>query len=649
MKTNFPLWLSPVSIGAGIVMVNVGNVTVPYTPPDASLNTLLTGELFVPAQVPIPGAPLIKGLGFGMVGLGLAQMAAYAFAGTSGTSKSKIESEMPLALTEDPAPVAAPPPPPPIDSPVEAFAPEPIASEMPLVEPVIRETITSEMPLAEPVLREFIASETPSVEPLVGESAIPEIPQAEPLFRETVTSETPSAEPVIRESAIPETPSVEPLVGESAIPEIPQAEPLVRETITPEIPRVESSSIPSPLLPLGIVSDIVEAVTRDESSQHAAIASLSRGGKSYTLRAIIWGIEQIYPNATVRVVDGKDSAAGWLGLEKMPGVVKLADRHLQPALEAIDEAISLLDNAIGTRNRQGKAYFVFDEWNDILDRARQLDANMNGTPGWQALYPDLLYKMGRLVVQGLDYGIHLILSVRSCRCEEFGFPPQLGENFAIAALARQERYEMLSSLLESPHLLPDAACRQQLTEQAQEAIVRSQSVKCPLLMTAGDRARVEEVPDLEWLDWVDLSAFSEAQTDDEVAPNQKNAMDVKMTEAPTLERIEAEEPIEIAQGTWENPFESGPLTPAAVVETEDTTGLKTQEEKVFEPIETDVFERIQEAVASGETSASRLIKSVVKCTDSQKYRTVIKSGLQSGTRKYRSTDVVAQFQSYLDK
>ena len=619
MKTNFPLWLSPVSIGAGIVLVNVSNVTVPYTPPDASLNTLLTGELFVPAQVPIPGAPLIKGLGFGMVGLGLVQMAAYAFAGASGTSKSEIESEMPLALTEDPAPVAAPPPPPPIDPPVEAFAPEPIASEMPLVEPVVRESITSEIPLAEPVIRE---------------SAIPETPRVEPVVREPATSEIPLVEPVIRESITPE---------------IPLVEPVIREPIAPEIPRVESPSVPSPLLPLGIVSDIVEAVTREESSQHAAIASLSRGGKSYTLRAIIWGIEQIYPDATVRVVDGKDSAAGWLGLEKMPDVVKFADRNLQPALEAIDEAISLLDRAIGTRNRQGKAYFIFDEWNDILDRARQLDANMNGTPGWQALYPDLLYKMGRLVVQGLDYGIHLILSVRSCRCEEFGFPPQLGDNFAIAALARQERYEMLSSLLESPHLLPDAACRQQLTEQAQQAIVRSQSIKCPLLMTAGDRARVEEVPDLEWLDWVDLSAFSDAQTDNEVAPNEKNAMDVKMAETPALEPVEVDEPIEISEGAWENPFESGPLTQATIVETEDTTGRETQEEKVFDRIETDVFERIQEAVASGETSASRLIKSVVQSTHSQKYRTVIKSGLKSGARKYRSTGVVAQFQSYLDK
>ncbi|MDY6937635.1 MAG: hypothetical protein SWY16_08200 [Cyanobacteriota bacterium] len=518
LKTSFPLWLSPISIGAGIILVNVSNMTIPYTPPDASLNTLLTGELVVPAQVPLPGAKLIKGLGFGAVGLGLAQLAGYAFIGQPKTSKP----ETPLALLEEPPTVAAAPPPPP-----------------------------------------------------------------------------------------PRTSTPTPVVV---------------------APPAASSSPPSALLPLGIVGDIVETLTSSRSPQHVAIASGSRGGKSYTLRGIIWGIEQVDPGAIVRVVDPDRASTGWLGLEKIPGCVMSAHQSLQPVIEAIDEAIALLDRAIANPNRPGKAYFIFDEWNEILDRARQLDANMSGTPDWKPLYPDLLYKMGRLVLQGLEHGIRLVLTVRSCRCEEFGFPPQFSGAFAIAALARQGRYEMFSNLLESAHLVPDVDRRGQLADRAREVIERSQSVKCPLLMTGGGEGRVEEVPDLEWLDWVDLSAFSGA------IPTQKPPEGSEQTIDIPIDRTW--EPAPTGNTSLPEVKSAAPTAPEPEpIEQEYTLSRETFEIDLPEALEADLFDRVHEAVARGETSASRLIESVLKRTPSPKYRTSEKPGAKYLPRQSDSTDL----------
>jgi len=478
MKNNlFPLWLSPVLMGAGTLLVYASNITISYTPPNASLNTLLTGELVVPAQMPIPGAEPIKLLGLGSIGLGLARLGGYAFGKKSETPDMAQLPPWQEARTVTPV----------------AYATQPMKDAR-ATEP--EELITPQTHLEPP-------PESPPVPPAEDNSVSETAPQPAPKTLEPAPAPVESAAPPAAETA-PPSPPYEPIevVTPPSSPQETEPQPAASEA--------EANPSTASSHPLGIVNRLVETVTHRSMPQHLAIAGIPRGGKSYTLRGMIWGIKQVEPEAIVRIVDPKNSPVGWLGLEKMPECVRLAHHGVQPALNAIDEAITLLDRAIDTRDTQQKTYLIFDDWSGLLAEAKRLDAKAaTADPPGEPIYPDLIYNMERLALKGLEYGIHLILATHSWDCVEFGFDAQCRFAFAIAALGRQGRWETLASLLKSEALIPDDEVRDRLTREKSAAIAKAIDRQTPVLLLAGDRGAVDAVPDFEWLDWVDLSVFTD--------------------------------------------------------------------------------------------------------------------------------------------
>jgi hypothetical protein len=504
MKNNlFPLWLSPVLMGAGTVLVYASNVTISYTPPNASLNTLLTGELVVPAQIPIPGAETIKLLGLGSIGLGLARLGGYAF---GKQSESQEIAQLP-PWTEAR-----------VVTPIYSMT-QPRESDRPAVmeEPITPTVYPVQSPEPQPLSTATTESETIALAQPSAPATAPSV--AEPTLAIDQTPESPSNSPV---------PTAETPAPSESFAVIPQA-PATRETdletdavtldedtavVTPTEPD-DSSATGQTANPLGVVNRIVEVVTNSSMPQHVAIAGIPRGGKSYTLRGIIWGIKQVEPDAIIRIVDPKNSPVGWLGLEKIPGCVRLSHHGLQLALETIDEAIALLDRAIDTRDTHHRAYFIFDDWSGMLAEAKRLDAKTAATePHGSNIYPDLLYNMERLALKGLEYGIHLILATHSWDCVEFGFDAQCRFAFAVAALGRQGRWEALSSLLKSDIVIPDDEVRERLAQQKNEAIEKVRDRECPVMVLAGEGGVLDALPDFEWLDWVDLSVFADKRTPD---------------------------------------------------------------------------------------------------------------------------------------
>ncbi|MGB5898581.1 MAG: hypothetical protein WBG66_10320 [Geitlerinemataceae cyanobacterium] len=549
MKNNlFPLWLSPVLMGAGTMLVYASNVTISYTPPNASLNTLLTGELVVPAQMPIPGAEPLKLLGLGSIGAGLARLGGYAFGKKSESSDlaqlppwqgargvtpmsyttqpmrdaSAPEAEVPLDLTTNldrtgetaPTAVVAP-------APTENLAVAPTAAVPPAptenraVAPTATAPISAApdpvaLPPSEPPSPQQVSPSTPK-----AESPAPALP-TQPV---TVNPQPPGAEKV----------EIQPQPVASTVSETisPPAE-------SPEAPSTEISdntTTGQTTNPLGVVSRIVEALTSSSMPQHVAIAGIPRGGKSYSLRGIIWGIKQVEPEATIRIVDPKNSPVGWLGLEKIPGCVRFAHHGLQSAIETIDEAIALLDRATDTRDTRQKAYFIFDDWSGLLAEARRLDAKAADTePHASKIYPDLIYNMERLALKGLEYGIHLIVATHSWDCVEFGFDAQCRFAFAIAALGRQGRWETLSSLLKSDVLIPDDEVSERLVRQKNEAIEKVRDRESPIVLLTGDNGVLDALPDFEWLDWVDLSVFADKLVADTDAIHRNGNASMPMAE-----------------------------------------------------------------------------------------------------------------------
>lgn len=493
MKNNlFPLWLSPVLMGTGTLLVYASNITISYTPPNASLNTLLTGELVVPAQMPIPGAEPIKLLGLGSIGLGLARLGGYAFGKKSETPDMAQLPPWQEARTVTPV----------------AYATQPMkdARATELEEPIVPATHL-EPPKSAPVVPVEVPRSVsePAPQPPAVTAIEPEAIAPQPVPKTLAPAPAPveSAAPITAKTALPSPPNAPiEVVGQPS-----PSQDIETQLVAPDAetnPPVASSH------PLGVVNRLVETVTHRSMPQHLAIAGIPRGGKSYTLRGIIWGIKQVEPEAIVRIVDLKNSPVGWLGLEKMPECVRLAHHGVQPALDTIDEAIALLDRAIDTRDTQQKAYFIFDDWSGLLAEAKRLDAKAaTADPPGEPIYPDLIYNMERLALKGLEYGIHLILATHSWDCVEFGFDAQCRLAFAIAALGRQGRWETLASSIESAALIPDDAVRDRLTREKSAAIEKASDCQTPVLLLAGDRGTVDAIPDFEWLDWVDLSVFTD--------------------------------------------------------------------------------------------------------------------------------------------
>ncbi len=574
MKNNiFPLWLSPVLMGVGTALVYTSSATISYTPPNASLNTLLTGELIVPAQVPVPGSGLMRGLGFGAIGLGLTRLGSYAFGG-------KSEDESAEALPEF---------------------------------------------------------------PVMGSAAPPGLP------------------PAIDVESVTAMPDYEPLGERESIELQTEIETEIETELPTKIQTEPATQIVSPLQPIGAIAGLVEALTSESMPQHVAIAGIPRSGKTYTLRGIIWGLGQLKPQAQLWAIDPKNSSAGWLGLEKHPNRVWLAHRSLQPALDAIDQAIAWLDRLSEAQDTTQKAYLICDDWSGVLEEAQRLDAKMlAANPEWASIAPDLLYKMGRLAAKGLEYGLHLVLTTQSCACEDFGFSPQLRHAFKVAALGRKGRYEMLLNLLKSEALIPDDRQRHDLAQLTQGEIERVDDLEYPILVTPGDRYTSQILPDLEWVNWVDLSIFEDAEKAEaeadalapeparqlaiataelagdrqwerlilESTPDQINRLIDRHRHKPADSELNAETPE--LEPNWE-------FTPELfLTHFPDTSELE-------------VFAQIQAAIGRGETSASRLIKSVLKCGQTDKYREIGKPCFKYLVRKYGSSDLLTQFKSYLEK
>jgi hypothetical protein len=582
MKNNiFPLWLSPVLMGVGTALVYTSSATISYTPPNASLNTLITGELIVPAQIPTPGSGLMRGLGFGAIGLGLTRLGTYAFG-------SKSEEESGDALPEFPVMGSAAPPglPPAIDV----------------------ESVTA----------------MPDFDHRNERASIDLDPELQTEIQVGIQAERPTE--------IEELPS-----------EI-QAAP---------------TQILSPLQPIGAISGLVEALTSQSMPQHVAIAGIPRSGKTYTLRGIIWGIWQVNPDAQLWVIDPKNSPAGWLGLDKQPDRVWMAHHSLQPAIGAINEAIAWLDRLSAAQDTAHKAYLICDDWSGVLEEAQRLDAKMlAANPQWASITPDLLYKMGRLAAKGLEYGIHLVLATQSCACEDFGFSPQLRHAFKIAALGRKGRYEMLLNLLKSEALIPDDRQRHDLAQLTQGEIERVDDREYPILVTPGDRYTSQILPDLEWVNWVDLSIFEDAEKEEAEAIKREPARQLALATAELAadrewERLLLEStPDQINRLIDRHRHKPAESEPNAEASTVDPNWEFTPE--IFlthfpDTSELDVFAQIQAAVGRGETSASRLIKSVLKCGHTEKYREIGKPCFKYLVRKYGSHDLLTQFKSYLEK
>jgi hypothetical protein len=510
MKNNlFPLWLSPVLMGAGTMLVYASNITISYTPPNASLNTLLTGELVVPSQMPIPGAEPLKLLGLGSIGLGLARLGGYAFGKNSESSDmaqlppwqgSRVVT--PISYVTEPMK----------DARVSEEVEEAIAPATHLEPPAEPQLVPP--PTPEPVA---IAEPAPKVAEPIATAPTPQPLSEQPLLTAapapTLGLEPPAPATPTKPLTVPPQPQITQDVDPEPHPVT--IAPAEEVAVVPPTEPSDSSTTGQTINPLGVVSRVVEAVTNPSMPQHIAIAGIPRGGKSYTLRGIIWGIKQVEPEAIVRIVDPKNSPVGWLGLEKIPGCVRFAHHGLESALDTINEAIALLDRAIDTRNTHQNAYFIFDDWSGLLAEAKRLDAKLAiSEPQASRIYPDLLYNMERLALKGLEYGIHLILATHSWDCVEFGFDVQCRFAFAIAALGRQGRWETLSSLLKSEVSIPDDDVRDRLTRQKNEAIEKVRHRECPIMLLAGDDGILDALPDFEWLDWVDLSVFA-----DKLAPD----------------------------------------------------------------------------------------------------------------------------------
>lgn len=487
-------------MGAGTILVYASNITISYTPPNASLNTLLTGELVVPSQMPIPGAEPLKLLGLGSIGLGLARLGGYAF-GKQSDSPDRAQLPpwqearvvTPISYMTEPLKDAG------VSEVEETIAPATHLEPPPVPEPV---AIAKPAPqVAEPITSDP-AHQTLSEQPLLTPAPAP-----------TSAIEPPAPEtPSVPLTVIPQPQIAQEAADPSQPVAIAPAE--VGATVPPTDPS-DSTTTGQAVNPLGIVSHLVEVVTNPSMPQHLAIAGIPRGGKSYTLRGIIWGIKQVEPKAIIRIVDPKNSPVGWLGLEKIPSCVRFAHHGLESALDTINEAIALLDRAIDTRETRQNAYFIFDDWSSLLAEAKRLDAKMAiAEPQAARIYPDLIYNMERLALKGLEYGIHLILATHSWDCVEFGFDAQCRFAFALVALGRQGRWEALSSLLKSEVSIPDDDVRDRLARQKNEAIEKVRDRECPIMLLAGDGGVLDALPDFEWLDWVDLSVFA-----DKLAPD----------------------------------------------------------------------------------------------------------------------------------
>jgi hypothetical protein len=586
MKNNiFPLWLSPVLMGVGTALVYTSSATISYTPPNASLNTLLTGELIVPAQIPVPGSGFMRGLGFGAIGLGLTRLGTYAFG-------SKPEND------------------------------------------------------SEDALPEF---------PVMGSAAPPGLPPA--IDVESVTAMPDYDRRNERDSIELDTELQAELQAELQVGN--QAEfQADSEEVPTEIQTAPTQSA-SPLQPIGAIGGLVEALTNESMPQHVAIAGIPRSGKTCTLRGIIWGIGQVKPHAQLWVIDPKNSPGGWLGLEKHPDRVRTAHHSLQPALSAIDEAIAWLDRLSEAQDTTQKAYLICDDWSDLLEEAQRLDAKMlAANPQWASIAPDLLYKMGRLAAKGLEYGIHLVLATQSCACEEFGFSPQLRHAFQIAALGRKGRYEMLLNLLKSEALIPDDRQRHDLAQLTQAEIERVDDLEYPILVTPGDRYISQILPDLEWVNWVDLSIFEDAEKEEAETLEREPARQLALATAELVANREWERLLlestpdqinRLIDRHRHKPAEPDPNAEASMLDPNGEFTPETFLTHFPDTSELDVFAQIQAAVERGETSASRLIKSVLKCGHTEKYREIGKPCFKYLVRKYGSNDLLTQFKSYLEK
>ena len=205
------------------------------------------------------------------------------------------------------------------------------------------------------------------------------------------------------------------------------------------------------------IASITDMHSPASKPRHLALLAVTQCGKSTTVAAIAYALQDRYPKAQFFAVDMKNAKwPQWFTAVAHPGHGDgfNARMVIQTVKAAYDELSHRIDKELKGDRIAYRYFLVLDEWNMTRNNlALKLDKT-----GMQEL--DLM--VNSIVMQGLEFGVHLIMVLQEPNCDKIGLSDAGRINIHFTALARAGDQTMVDAMLDSSMILKSRQRAEQL-------------------------------------------------------------------------------------------------------------------------------------------------------------------------------------------
>lgn len=194
--------------------------------------------------------------------------------------------------------------------------------------------------------------------------------------------------------------------------------------------------------------------------RHLALLAISQCGKTTTIGAISYAIKTRYPDAEFHALDAKNS--NWPDFYNsvvFPGYgLGFDHRKAIAAIRKIyDELGRRITSQLKGASLQPRIFLILDEYN--------LTRSDIATRGDKSDLADLDAMVGSLLMQGLEFGVHLIMILHEANCTRIGLTDAARMNLHFLALARAGELSMVDALLDNGMILKSPQRCEQLRRE----------------------------------------------------------------------------------------------------------------------------------------------------------------------------------------
>ena len=256
--------------------------------------------------------------------------------------------------------------------------------------------------------------------------------------------------------------------------------------------------------------DILDELSR--TSLHILFGVMSGGGKSTSMKVIIWKIHQRDRAARFYIVDPKTT--DWLGLQMFRNTVTylsgdVLDQLLQlrdvteQIFETLDDRISkgqkILKNG-GQLDAPGHhIYLIIDEWYALYDALQKFPAKLKAEYGLTAI----LSHINTIIAKGREHNVHIFLVSQTHLSGETGISTAMRRSMALIGQGRLTEdgdggYASIEGIIKDANVFKDSNRRNQLMQRLKDAIALNEA-NAPIILTTMGNPRLGLLSDLSYI------------------------------------------------------------------------------------------------------------------------------------------------------